>query len=378
MPTCRQIDDIVKIEKEKMKKLTFVFLTTVLLGMFQTSPAQAEVCSTGTYTVGGINTFGDLPCKDPLTEINVTVRGLHDYGVSGGPTAYCSWNYVRRNLGTTTSPNWSASQNTVCDPKPAPVVAVTPAPTATPAPTPEPTPAPTPVVTPSPEPTASQTNNSGSTTSNSGSTNSSSSQPLVTQTSANTNNSTINSSNLGGFAIVSQNGTVYDVITAKISDFGNNDKILQAEYNGCPIGCRVIWQTQSDSNGNIPKYTSGGSVNVTYNDVQKTFSIEENGVVVSKVAAPEVTQTQNSNVTTSIEALFFSSSNNNSQELNSVLLFGTSNTETDNSNITVKEGLVVDRKVTEQEATTIISESSSSIMRSKIDRILRLLGDWFL
>ena len=377
MPTCRQIDDIVKIEKEKMKKLTFVFLTTVLLGMFQTSPAQAEVCSTGTYTVGGINTFGDLPCKDPLTEINVTVRGLHDYGVSGGPTAYCSWNYVRRNLGTTTSPNWSASQNTVCDPKPAPVVAVTPEPT--PAPTPEPTPAPTPVVTPSPEPTASPTNNSGSTTSNSGSTNSSSSQPLVTQTSANTNNSTINSSSLGGFAIVDQNGVVRDVIVAKVSDFGNNNKVLQTEYNGCPAGCRVIWQSQPDSDGNIPKYVSNQSVNVIYNDAEKTFDVKENGVTVSTIAAPEVTQTQNSNVTTSIEALFFSSSSDSNQNLNSVLIFATENTETINSNNTIKESIVVEERKTEEEFISYLNQSGSTLMNSKIARLSRLLGlgGWF-
>ena len=129
-----------------MKKITFILTATFFLGLFQSQPANAEVCSTGTYTVGGINTFGDLPCSDPGTEISVTVRGLHDYGVPGGPTEYCSFIYVRKNLGTASSPNWAGSTDTVCPPKPAPVVV------ATPIPEPVVTPIPEPVVTPTPVP----------------------------------------------------------------------------------------------------------------------------------------------------------------------------------------------------------------------------------
>jgi len=137
-----------------MKKITFILTATFFLGLFQSQPANAEVCSTGTYTVGGINTFGDLPCTDPGTEINVTVRGLHDYGVPGGPTEYCSFIYVRKNLGTASSPNWAGSTDTVCPPKPEPVVVVAPIPEPVVTPTPEPvvTPTPEPVVTPTPEP----------------------------------------------------------------------------------------------------------------------------------------------------------------------------------------------------------------------------------
>jgi hypothetical protein len=118
------------------------YLPIILLASFIThisAPAHAEVCSNGTYNVAGINTFGELPCTDPGTAIDVTVRGLHNYGVSGGPTGYCSFHYVRRNLGTVASPNWSASTDTVCDPRPTP----TPTPTPTvvrPSPTPSPTP----------------------------------------------------------------------------------------------------------------------------------------------------------------------------------------------------------------------------------------------
>lgn len=100
-----------------MKKIIVGIVTVLCLTLIQ-STAHADTCINGTINVDGINTFGQLPCSDPGTEINVTIRGLHDYGVPNGPTAYCSFTYVRRNLGTITNPNWSVSTDTVCDPKP--------------------------------------------------------------------------------------------------------------------------------------------------------------------------------------------------------------------------------------------------------------------
>jgi len=366
-----------------MKKITLLFVTTILLGLFQ-SPAHAEVCSTGTYTVAGINTFGDLPCSDPGTEINVTVRGLHDYGVPGGPTAYCSFIYVRKNLGTASSPNWSASTDTVCAPKPAVVVSPTPTPSVSPTPTPTPTPSVSPTPTPSVSPTPSAT---PTTAPNQSQSSSSSSQPLVTGTIANTNIPSINSNNLGGFAIVDSNGIVYDVVIAKVSDFGNNDKMLQQEYMGCPIGCRIIWQTQADSNGSVNRYISSNLTNVTYNYSEKTFYEKENGVVITKIIAPEATKTNNINQTTSFEALFFNSVSNgnqptnyqtNTQSLNSVIVTAIENTEPETSNDTVKEYLVLENKVTEEQLTVIVNNNPWGIMKSKMAMLTRLLEDWFL
>ena len=367
--------------KMKIKSIIAGFGLTVGSLFIMVSPAQAETCSTGTYTVAGINTFGDLPCKDPGTEINVTVRGLHDYGVPGGPTAYCSFIYVRKNLGTASAPNWSASTDTVCAPKPAPVV-VAPTPTPTPTPTSSAAPTPTPTVDPIPSPSATPT-----TTSSSSSSGSSGSQQLVTAKIANTNNLPINSSNLGGFAIVDQNGIVYDVVIANVSDFGNNDKILQQEYMGCPIGCRVIWQTQADSSGSVNRYISNNSTSVTYNYLEKTFYEKENGIVITKILAPEATKIENINKTTSFEALFFNSSNNgneptnyqtNTQSLNSVIVTAIENTEPETSNDTVKEYLILENKVTEEQLTVIVNDSPWGVMKSKIAMLTRLLESWFL
>jgi hypothetical protein len=244
-----------------MKKIVVGIITVLGLTLIQ-SPAHAEVCSTGTITVSGINTFGQLPCTDPGTEINVTVRGLHDYGVSGGLTAYCSFNYVRRNLGTVEKPNWSASTNTVCDPKPTPPAPVpTPVPTPTPTPTPVPTPTPTPVPTPVPSVETRTVSTGTSSTSSTTTTN---------------NNTTTNQ--LNGYAVVHPTGYVCGVIVGG-SYFAGNDKTMTSEYMGCPVGSKIISQTNASPEGNVAGWHGE---NVTYN--QNQFAIKnDSGTVTTTI-----------------------------------------------------------------------------------------------
>jgi len=242
-----------------MKKIVVGIITVLGLTLIQ-SPAHAEVCSTGTITVSGINTFGQLPCTDPGTEINVTVRGLHDYGVSGGLTAYCSFNYVRRNLGTVEKPNWSASTNTVCDPKPTP-----PAPTPTPVPTPTPTPVPTPTPTPVPTPVPSVETRTVSTGTSS-----------TSSTTTTNNNTTTNQ--LNGYAVVHPTGYVCGVIVGG-SYFAGNDKTMTSEYMGCPVGSKIISQTNASPEGNVAGWHGQ---NVTYN--QNQFAIKnDSGTVTTTI-----------------------------------------------------------------------------------------------
>ena len=227
-----------------MKKIVVGIVTVLGLTLIQ-SPAHAEVCANGTYNVAGVNTFGQLPCSDPGTEINVTVRGLHDYGVPNGPTAYCSFSYVRRNLGTTASPNWSASTNTVCDPKPTPP----------PAPTPTPTPTPTPIV------------ETGTVSTNTSSTSSST-----------TSNTTSTTDQLNGYAVVHPTGYVCGVIVGG-SYFAGNDKTMTSEYMGCPVGSRIISQTNASPEGNVAGWHGE---NVTYN--QNQFAIKnDSGTVTTTI-----------------------------------------------------------------------------------------------
>ena len=306
-----------------MKKVTFILIATFFLGLFQSQPANAEVCSTGTYTVGGINTFGDLPCSDPGTEINVTVRGLHDYGVPGGPTAYCSFVYVRKNLGTSASPNWSASTDTVCPPKPAPV------PTTVPTPTPTPTPTATP-----------------------------------TQITLNT---------LAGFALVDQNNIVRDTIVRNVTEFSNG-QTYTTDNGYCSTGCSVILQTQAKSDGSISHYSTNDSITVTYNNTEKTFDVKENELVVSKVLAPEIIQTEEFNLITSFEILFFENELSN----NGVFVNATNNTQTQNSTDVVTDNLVLTQKVTEQQLETIINNGTTVVIKQNIRKLTRLLQSWLL
>jgi hypothetical protein len=225
-----------------MKKIVVGIVTVLGLTLIQ-SPAHAEVCASGTYNVAGVNTFGQLPCSDPGTEINVTVRGLHDYGVPNGPTAYCSFSYVRRNLGTTASPNWSASTNTVCDPKP------------TPPPAPTPTPTPTPIVE-----TRTVSTNTSSTSSST------------------TSNTTSTTDQLNGYAVVHPTGYVCGVIVGG-SYFAGNDKTMTSEYMGCPVGSRIISQTNASPEGNVAGWHGE---NVTYN--QNQFAIKnDSGTVTTTI-----------------------------------------------------------------------------------------------
>ena len=330
-----------------MKKVTFILIATFFLGLFQSQPANAEVCSTGTYTVGGINTFGDLPCSDPGTEINVTVRGLHDYGVPGGPTAYCSFVYVRKNLGTSASPNWSASTDTVCPPKPAPVPATVPTPTPTPTPavTPTPEPTPTPAVTPTPEPTAT---------------------PIATPTQI-----TLNT--LAGFALVDENNIVRNTIVRNVREFSNG-QTYTTDSGYCSTGCSVILQTQAKSDGNISHYSTNDNITVTYNNTEKTFDVKENELVVSKVLAPEIIQTEEFNLITSFEVLFFENELSN----NGVLVNGIRNTQTQNSSDIVTENLVLTQKVTEQQLQTVVNNGTTVFIKQNIQKLTRLLQSWLL
>ncbi len=332
-----------------MKRITLVLLTTFFLGLFQSLPAQAEVCSNTTYTVNGINTFGDLPCKDPGTAINVTVRGLHNYGVSDGPTGWCSFVYIRRNLGTDEKPNWSASTSTSCDPKPTPEPTTEPTPEPTTEPTPEPTtePTPEPTTEPTTEPTPEPT-------------------PTATLT-------PISSNTLAGFALVDQNNIVRDTIVRNVTEFSNG-QTYTTDNGYCSTGCSVILQTQAKSDGSISHYETNDRTTVTYNDTEKTFDVTENGLVVSKVLAPEIIQTEESNLITSFEVLFFENELSN----NGVFVNATNNTQTQNSTDVVTDNLILTQKVTEQQLETIINNGTTVVIKQNIRKLTRLLQSWLL
>jgi hypothetical protein len=335
-----------------MKKIVVGIITVLGLTLIQ-SPAHAEVCSTGTITVSGINTFGQLPCTDPGTEINVTVRGLHDYGVSGGLTAYCSFNYVRRNLGTVEKPNWSASTNTVCDPKPTPPA---PTPTPAPAPTPTPTPVPTPTPTPVPTPVPSVETRTVSTGTSS-----------TSSTTTTNNNTTTNQ--LNGYAVVHPTGYVCGVIVGG-SYFAGNDKTMTSEYMGCPVGSKIISQTNASPEGNVAGWHGQ---NVTYN--QNQFAIKNDSGTVT-------TTIQNGVATDSSGRTWDTGSGTCISQCTTTNISDTTTATTDTSTAQLRsfnagEVITTESKVLALIKSYLANNSYSSVL-SRLGRITRQIGNLFL
>ena len=81
---------------------------------------------------------------------------------------------------------------------------------------------------------------------------------------------------LGGYAVVHDDGTVAGVIVSTSDDpWGTgNPGIMPMEYMGCPAGCRLIRQTNPEDTGNV--FGWHGS-NVTYAD--GVFTLEDGTLI---------------------------------------------------------------------------------------------------
>lgn len=310
----------------KLKSIIAGIALTVGSLFVAIQPAQAETCSNGTYTVAGINTFGDLPCQDPGTEINVTVRGLHDYGVSGGPTAYCSFIYVRKNLGTAQSPNWSASTNTVCDPKPTPVVV------ANPTPEPTPTPTPTPVV--------------------------------VEQTIANPGECSI-ANPCHSYAMLDSAETVINVIVCQPTVCGSGI------FDGRKVVPQVAAGPTGQNQGGV-FFNPETNKQVTYSGSTNAFTVKEDGNTIKTFIAPEISQNNSATVVTTLSVIFGATKDSGTVSANISGKEIVSNSE----NPITQQNLFFEKSETEQ--TVRVAASRLSILSARIERLLNLLSGWLL
>ena len=79
----------------------------------------------------------------------------------------------------------------------------------------------------------------------------------------------------GGFAVVHPDGHVCGVIVGNIAYFGGNNRTMESEFMGCPIGSRIIFQTKADPNtGNVAGYHgSSPGTSVQYDGSTNSFSI---------------------------------------------------------------------------------------------------------
>jgi hypothetical protein len=100
---------------------------------------------------------------------------------------------------------------------------------------------------------------------------------------------------VGGFAIVNPaTGVVHGVIVGSIEYFGGNNRTMDSEFMGCPIGCLIIKQSTSDQNGNVAGIHGP---NVTYNQDRNVFqSTQTNTVQTETVTSPVLNETVTSSV----------------------------------------------------------------------------------
>ena len=231
---------------------------------------------------------------------------------------------------------------------------------------------------------------------------------------------------VGGFAIVNPaTGVVHGVIVGSIDYFGDNNKTMGSEYMGCPVGCLIIKQSTSDQNGNVAGIHGP---NVTYNQDRNVFqSVQTNTVQTETITSPVLTETVTLPVlqTSVTETVTSSALNtyvvetsvsvnrpkiyefgvqdltntNGAFQLNelaptqntSVQISGytekfvcedaseTCSKDVSNTSSTLSEEVIsFSERKTALEVSSIIAAQNLSLLQSRIERLLILLGLWVL
>jgi hypothetical protein len=88
----------------------------------------------------------------------------------------------------------------------------------------------------------------------------------------------------------------------------------------------------------------------------------------------KIIQTEEFNLITSFEILFFENELSN----NGVFVNATNNTQTQNSTGVVTDNLVLTQKVSEQQLETIINNGTTVVIKQNIRKLTRLLQSWLL
>jgi len=217
----------------------------------------------------------------------------------------------------------------------------------------------------------------------------------------------------GGFAVVHpETGVVHGVIVGSIKEFGGNNQTMPNEFMGCPVGCLIIQQSTSDQNGNVAGIHGP---DVTYNQDKNVFqSVQTNTVQTETIISPILNETVTSSVLntyvveTSVsvnrpkiyEFGVQDLTNTNGQfQINEVA--PTQNTgaqisgytkkfvcedasetcskDVSNTSSTLSEEVIsFSERKTALEVSSIVAAQNLSLLQSRIERLLILLGLWVL
>jgi hypothetical protein len=180
---------------------------------------------------------------------------------------------------------------------------------------------------------------------------------------------------------------------AMLDNANNVINVIVCQTSVCGSGTfsdhRVVLQVVANPETNDTSGTSGHMTKpdenkvVTYSD-NGVFTVKKDDVVTHTIAVPEV-QTQNTNnitttITTSIQAQFTDTNTGSvtvdaDQTINSNTVISSF---TVNSTNTVKESVIFEERKTEQEVLAILVEKNLTLLQSKINKLLILLGSWLL
>lgn len=203
------------------------------------------------------------------------------------------------------------------------------------------------------------------------------------------------------YAEVDSSGNVTNVIVCQPSVCGPN-----GQFGGTLNGNRLVPQVAANPQTNDTTGTTGRMTNSTENQTvtlsnDNTFTVKRDEAVIQTIAKPEIevinTETSTTITTTSIEANFGNTrvvteivdgveqetlvKNNDfvkidaTQTINSETVLP--NSVVNNTN-TTKETVIFEERKTQTEVVSYIENNGFSLMRSRIDRIMKLLGYWLL
>jgi hypothetical protein len=210
---------------------------------------------------------------------------------------------------------------------------------------------------------------------------------------------------VGGFAVVNpETGVVHGVIVGSVEYFGGNDRTMKHEYMGCPVGCKIVQQSDAMPNGNV---VGIHGPNVTYNDNRNVFQVVESNTTQSQTVTESASNTSaietEVSVSRSVRNYEFGVQNftNSSGQFQMTEVAPAQNTSAQvststkefmceessaicskrisNFSNTLSEEIVVfsERKTSEQVLAQVVEESKTKI-REQISLILSMLEKWIL
>jgi predicted secreted protein len=182
-------------------------------------------------------------------------------------------------------------------------------------------------------------------------------------------------SETGVFAIVDPvTNNVVAVIPGNIAYFGKNDKTIDGEYQNCPSGCKIILQAMSDPlTGNVVGAISNETTKVTYSPTENSFKVEEGGSVTKVISAPIVTTTESSTVISTVDVSFSVNSSVNSAKVSTTEITVAAPITT-----IIQESLTFSGPTTQENVIDAIDFNQRNLMKSRIARILKAMGDWLI